>query len=741
MGSVTDPPLPPVYLTGMMVSDTSAQLDWEDGGGDVDGYNIYMSTPDNVSYIFVDNVLAGTLTYTYPGMDAATPYYFKVTAYNATDESDYSNEVELNSLFYQMIAYLGINEESAGSLAVPRGDFSNHGNNLLDKNTVASRAGLLGLAGDFVPADETSLWLDTVSNFELGDIDYTISVIVKIDSKAQDGVIVAKEESTNPREFRLQYQQSSDRFRFIVFSNAGSVIGDVSANTLGSPSVGTFYYIIAEHDSVNNKVRIKVNNGAYDEANTTDVPAVTSCDIRVGAFFMGDDPHPTDKYWDGSIEHLSVWKRLLSSTERTTLYNAGTPLTYPFRVYTGKFAVSYSGALEYWNVPIAVHYVDIEDRTYIGFIEQTGQVKILYYDHGSGAFSDIELVRDLTAVAGTPIEGQDDHNTPAMIFLTSGKIMMFYCIHDETDKMSSIISTNAEDITAWDAPTSISDGSGETHNYPQPHRLASGDIILFYRRGLAGVGELHYKISDDEGATWGANVELLNYGDIPAGAYSITFVDGANIYIASNYHDAGANRRNIYFIYSDDEGSTWYTHSGSVAPPLDTTDVELVYNSGSDPTRPHDIGLDPSNSPCIVFSTKDDPNCEYRFARWNGASWDTYQITTSAILYGGLTYYYTGGAWFEEGDVYTVYLSKERTRFEIEKWVSDDQGATWTLADRITKNSVVDNFRPMIVKDADTSLPIIWMSGFYEGYVGGQWTGFNRMNIQSPITKNWIPTE
>lgn len=88
----TTPPAPPSGLSATTVSSSQITLDWNDNSEpDLSGYNVYRSLTTGGPYIYVDSV--GISNYSNMGLDPDTPYYYVVTAIDASDnESGYSNE-------------------------------------------------------------------------------------------------------------------------------------------------------------------------------------------------------------------------------------------------------------------------------------------------------------------------------------------------------------------------------------------------------------------------------------------------------------------------------------------------------------------------------------------------------------------------------------------------------------------------------------------------------------------------
>ena len=228
------------------------------------------------------------------------------------------------SVLTNLESWWAVDEFSAGVGAVVRVD--SHGtNDLTDNNTTASAAGKINLAADFERTN--SEYLTHVDNASLstGDIDFTIAGWVQLESKPGGNMnIAAKADSfAGPREWRLFWNNGTDRFNFLVANAAGASIGIAVANTLGAPVIGNWYYIIAWHDSVANTVNIQVNDGGIDSVGTVGVPADT-----VARFIVGATDNPATDFFDGRIDELAFAKRIWTVREKTSLYNGGTGAGY-----------------------------------------------------------------------------------------------------------------------------------------------------------------------------------------------------------------------------------------------------------------------------------------------------------------------------------------------------------------------------------------------------------------------------
>lgn len=197
-------------------------------------------------------------------------------------------------------------------------------NTLTDNNTVTSNTGKINTAAEFTAANSESLSILDNSSLSMGDIDFTVAAWVYLTDKTNVRTILAKWNNTaNHREYLLWYNNSTDRFLFSV-SNDGTNSTNVTADVLGSPALDTWYFVVAEHDSVLNKIRIYVNNGAGNELNWTTGVLDSDSTFRIGANSQNI------QHFNGRIDEVAIWKRLLTSGERTQLYNNGLGMAYPF---------------------------------------------------------------------------------------------------------------------------------------------------------------------------------------------------------------------------------------------------------------------------------------------------------------------------------------------------------------------------------------------------------------------------
>jgi hypothetical protein len=221
-------------------------------------------------------------------------------------------------LYSALISYWKLDELS-GNAADAHGS-----NTLTDTNTVTAGTGLFSQARDFEATNTEYLTINDNATFQIGDTDLTIQAWVKAESLSgvQDNTILSKF-ATNEKEYYIAYEDTAQRFFFSI-SNDGSTDTIVTANNLGAPATGTWYHILAWIDTANNQIAIQINQGTADTASFTTRVYHSAAPFRIGASGQTGNEAP----WDGLIDEVAIWKRLLTTAEKTRLYNSGQGLAY-----------------------------------------------------------------------------------------------------------------------------------------------------------------------------------------------------------------------------------------------------------------------------------------------------------------------------------------------------------------------------------------------------------------------------
>jgi lysophospholipase L1-like esterase len=125
---------------------------------------------------------------------------------------------------------------------------------------------------------------------------------------------------TNPNGWRLRFNGGpGGTMQFVMIVNSGSP--QISTSINYPNDTGSFHLLVANHNVEQKRINLSLDNLAATGFITyTGTPFFDNNLIKVGA----EQFLPTDAYYD----QLFIFNRLLSSGEKTRLYNGGVPLAY-----------------------------------------------------------------------------------------------------------------------------------------------------------------------------------------------------------------------------------------------------------------------------------------------------------------------------------------------------------------------------------------------------------------------------
>lgn len=229
-----------------------------------------------------------------------------------------------------LISYWKLDESSGDAVD------AHSSNTLTDNNTVGSAAGKIGSARDFELANTEFFSLaDNASLSVTAGMAFTWSVWVMLESLPDFGnlsaTILGKSDFSATTEYILYVNFSA---HLVFYCGNGTAGADADAGF--AAATGVWYHVLGWYDPAGggtNNIRV---NGA------TAVSVANASGIYDGAtaFRMGACSNDT-RYWDGLIDEVAFWKRVLTSDEQTALYNGGLGLPYDF---SGVFKVAHVDA-------------------------------------------------------------------------------------------------------------------------------------------------------------------------------------------------------------------------------------------------------------------------------------------------------------------------------------------------------------------------------------------------------------
>lgn len=452
-------------------------------------------------------------------------------------------------------------------------------------------AGILvgpGGAASFASTNNEYLTAADNTDFSIGQNSFSISTWVQIANKNNNYSFVAKYDvQDNSREYVLRYNRTDDRFEFVV-SNNGKENGEivVQADSLGSPNVGEFYHLVATHNSVTDVITLVVNNRFQDTSNFVFNVFDGSSVFTIGASGEdNDDPNAniaaTHFYLDGRVALTGFWKKTLSSTERSLLYNGGAGLRYRDIETTSSLLTS---LISYYNLDDAAGGNRLDSHTAVGPYHLSERVAAGNIDLGEGvqgvavgwndqSFNGFNFAPASNSVAPIIVADSGDglNNRPAVRFdgvddlvsstiVTASSNYTFIVVASyaaNTANMEFFDSDTGAERLRFDAETNVTAGQlGFFTNFDglseQP--LSSGPQLLSYvlTQGTGGsifrdgtlIGAGTYNTST--GINGSANIGQLFRGDIAEvilynQALSTEELNRVQCYLASKYNITVAN--------------------------------------------------------------------------------------------------------------------------------------------------------------------------------------------------------
>jgi len=358
--------------------------------------------------------------------------------------------------------------------------------------------------------------------------------------------------------------------------------------------------------------------------------------------------------------------------------------------------------------------------------------RMLYHNgvYYGGGMSKVATGGDMVMWKYTPATGDtqrvivrdnfqgDDHNNPAMVFLSDGRIAIAYAEHGTTRPMAQV-SINPYDITSW-GPVRYTYWTQA--NYSNIIKIGNYYWVCFQPTA----NRLDYAVRTTDFVTFGSEfcfIDTDSYGN--KNPYTTMTQNGPNrvdcCYVTQ--HPAqGDGHADIYHLYFTETNGAFIPHKADgtvMSMPVRATDGTLVYDSGSSNCVMTQVRIGPDGNPRLLFvrfETSSDHRC--MFTRFNGTSWTA--AVQIVAMGGGIAPvnepFYSGLMSFDGNDTNRVYVSvKVGSYHEIQQWETTDNGATWNKTADITSGSTEKNIRPYSVIGHD-GIKVFWAQGYYEDY-------------------------
>lgn len=200
---------------------------------------------------------------------------------------------------------------------------------MTDNNTVASIAGKISNAGDFTPANSEFLNASDHADFDFTTA-FTLQTWINIDNLTTDIAIATKWDHNTQESWAFQSDSTnSDEIKMFI----ADALNDGGANNVRTTNanllVDTWYHIITIYDGsqgVSDRVKFYRNTTQLTTSVTGTIATSlqnSTADVRLGKF-----GGTLDRYFDGLIDEVGLWNRVLTSNEISQLYNSGNGLSF-----------------------------------------------------------------------------------------------------------------------------------------------------------------------------------------------------------------------------------------------------------------------------------------------------------------------------------------------------------------------------------------------------------------------------
>jgi PKD repeat protein len=371
------------------------------------------------------------------------------------------------------------------------------------------------------------------------------------------------------------------------------------------------------------------------------------------------------------------------------------------------------GAWSWFGDPRAVTYTGAHTRTYVGWVDLEGDIKVSSYDHDTG--------ERVTAVLQARLN-EDDHANPSIQVRPDGRLVVYYSRH-VGPAMHYRVSSQPEDVTSWAAPQTVPTNTPgiRGYTYPNPVRLEAEDATYLFWRG--GNYNPTFSVQLDGETSWTPARTLIAVpGERPYVKYDSS--GGDTIHVAyTNAHPAEYGDVNIYYarVRAGKIERVDGQQIGSLDDPITPGEGNLVFD-GAAQAWVHDVAADSAGRPVIVFASfPSAADHRYHYARWTGSAWDVHQITPAGGTFreDGGSPYYSGGLTLDHEDPSRVYLSRQvgPGAWQVETWTTADGGASWSSQALTSAGKNVRPVSPRGMSAFGGDMSVIWMNGGYPSYV------------------------
>jgi hypothetical protein len=371
------------------------------------------------------------------------------------------------------------------------------------------------------------------------------------------------------------------------------------------------------------------------------------------------------------------------------------------------------GAWSWFGDPRAVHVGGEWGKTFVGWIDWTGDVTIGAYDPRLGLVSE----------RGVAHIFHDDHSDPSLLVESDQRLTVFWSGHNGA-QLDYRTTVRPGDITAWTSVAQIRQGIRGTDGftYPNPVLLpAERDRLYLFWRGADWSADVATREPD---GAWEPARELIRapgqrpyvkVADNGSDAIALAFTEGHPRNVLSSIYYATYRSGSLWTA-----AGRWITRLTSA--PIAPAQAQVVYDARAAkvPAWVWDVAFGRDGRPVIVYATfPSHADSVYWYATFDGKRWVSHRLTDAggSISPRTIEYEYSGGITLDHSDPRVLYLSREVTGgWEIQRWSTTDGGGRWTRR-TVVPSGGTQNVRPVVPRGYRSGpMGLLWLRGDYRSY-------------------------
>lgn len=335
-----DPTIPtaPSGLEAFPLSDTQILLEWTDHSTNENNFVVERSI-EGPSTGFSTLVTLGQDVEQHEdtALTAETTYYYRVKATNEEGDSGFTNVASGTTqetppvdpaLTYRLLAHWSM--EESGAADTRQDDTDNNIDLFPRNNNTPQGSGLVGSGS--VDINGNGLLVASGETFNFQRDNFTIAGWFYANTWDGDSAgqrFLFAKRTTVGSGYLTSWLSTPNRIGFLV-TNQDGVDKRLNADNFGDVTsrTGEWLFVAVWHDAANKEIGIQINDTAPNiEPYSSGINANKGNIFGVGA---RDDGAPlANNFFDGLVDNLGVWTRVLTSGDLNTLYNGGSGLAYP----------------------------------------------------------------------------------------------------------------------------------------------------------------------------------------------------------------------------------------------------------------------------------------------------------------------------------------------------------------------------------------------------------------------------